>query len=753
MPALLVPGARRLPRILLALLPLAWVLLHASVGGGWQGLERLDALLQDTRTRLTLPRTLDTRIVIVDIDDRSLAEVGRWPWPRDQLARLVDELFDRQEVALLGFGRVFDAPDDSSGLARLRQLADQELRGVPAYAQQLRALAPRLDHDGRFAESLRDRPVVLSYHLTREAPGHTAGVLPAPVLTADSLRGHAVKVTPWSGYSANIGRLAQAAPAAGFLEPHTDPDGLVRAVPLLAQFEGHYHEALALAMYRVLLGLPPIEPGFAQAGFPARFHGLERLVLSSGASTVSIPVSEGVTARLPFRGPGGAAGGSFRYVSAADLLAGRLPASSLQGQLVLVGATAAGLDARLATPVGAHYPAIEVHATLLSGLIDGRLPVRPDYASGYGLLVLIGAGFLLALGLPALSVVRGIVLFVVVMVAIVGLNVWLAVMADLTLPLAPALLMATASFVLSLGYGVVQERRRRQALARVFGAEVSPELAQEMLADGPEPDVQAVRRELTVMFCDIRGFTRLSEVLDPPALQALLQGVLGELSQVIGRHGGTVDKYIGDCVMAFWGAPVDQPDHAHQAVVAALEVSQAVRAINARHLQQGLPAIEVGIGLNTGAVCVGDMGPPARRAYTVVGEAVNFAARLERWSVRYGVTVVAGEATQRAVPQVTWQELDRIRPRGRAHAVSVYTVPPWDPQRERVDTEALRTWSAFLKAYRAQDIASCERLLASLAQAPVVPSTLWALYAQRMTALQGRPLDPRWDGVTPADAT
>ncbi len=740
------PGNRRLPRILVALLPLAAVLVHVSLGGAWTALDRFDALLQDTRTRLTLPRTTDTRIVIVDLDDRSLAEIGRWPWPRNHLARLLDELFDRQGVALVGFGRVFDAPDDSSGLARLRELAERELRGVPAYRQQLRALEPRLDHDGRFAEALRDRPVVLGYHFTR---GHTTGVLPAPVLPADSLRGDAVRITEWTGYSANIARLAQAAPAAGFLESYTDPDGLVRAVPLLAAFDGQVREALALAMYRVLLGAPPVEPAFPQARFPARFQGLEHLVLRQGAGAVPIPVSEGVTARLPFRGPGGAAGGSFPYVSAADLLAGRLPAGSLEGRLVLVGATAAGLERGVATPVGENYPSIELHATLLSGLIDGRLPVRPDHASGYALLVLVGAGVVLALALPALSVAQGVVLFTGVILAIVGLNVWLAVMSDLTLPLAPALAMATSSYALSAGYGHVQERRRRRAWARVFGDEMPAEAAQQVLAE--PADLQAVRRDLTVMFCDLRGFTRLSESLSPAALQALMQRVLGQLSAVIGDHGGTIDKYIGDCVMAFWGAPVDQPDHARRAVAAALALSQVVRTINERHAREGLPAIAVGIGLNTGAMCVGDMGPLRRRAYTVVGEAVNLAAQLQRVSAQYGVTLVAGEATQRAVPEVLWQELDRVPTQGRLHAVPVYTVVAADPQEEAAAAEGLRTWSAFLRAYRSRDAVSCERLLESLARAPCVPPQLLHLYAQRVAELRGHVVDAGSHYMTPAD--
>jgi adenylate cyclase len=561
------------------------------------------------------------------------------------------------------------------------------------------------------------------------------------VLPAGSL-GQGVRLTEWTGYSANIDRLAQAAPAAGFLEPHADPDGLVRAVPLLATYEGRHHETLALAMYRMLLGSAAVEPGFPELRFPARFHGLEHLILRQGATPVRVPVSGGVTARLPFRAPGGAQGGAFRYVSAGDLLAGRVPAGSLEGKLVLVGATAAGLDARYATPVDAHYPAIELHASLLSGLLDGRLPVRPDYASGYGLLVLVGAGLLLALALPLLSTGQATLLFAAVLAGIVALNVWLAVMAGLLLPLAPALLMATSGFALSMGYEQAVQWRRRRELARLLGADAPTELMQRMLDDDLPAPMQAERRELTLMFCDVRGFTRLSEVLEPAAVQTLLQGALRELTDVIHRHGGTVDKYIGDCVMAFWGAPIDTADHARRAVAAAEGLSLAVRAINARHQRAGLPDIEVGIGLNTGAVCVGDLGPPQRRAYTVVGEAVNLAARLERLSVRYGVTLLAGEATQRALPELLWQELDRITGRGAAPAMPVYTLRTPEPGREQALTDELRTWSAFLKAYRAQDAASCERLLARLASQSAQPAPLQALYAQRVATMTGRPRSP-----------
>jgi adenylate cyclase len=744
----------RLPRILLSLLALVWALIQTSGGSTWRGVDRLDAALQDVRLRMTLPRTLDTRIVIVDIDEKSQTAIGRWPWRRDHLARLLDELFDRQQVALVGFGQVFDTPDDSSGLARLRHLAAHELRDVPALAPRLRALASRLDYDAQLARALSGRPVVLGYQFHRDASSGATGVLPAPVLTSDSWSGQTVQVSQWSSYRANIAPLAAAAPVAGFLDPQIDPDGRVRAMPMLAVHEGRYHEALALAMFRLFLGSPPIEPGFPAPSLVARYRGLEYLHLRQGATSVSVPVGQGVMARLPFRGLSGAHGGSFRYVSASDLLTGRLPEGSLQGALILVGATAAGLDTRYLTPVGADYPGIELHASLLSGLLDGRLPVRPDYAAGYGLLVVLGAGLLLALALPVLSVGWGTLLFAAVTAGIVGLNVWLSVAAGLTLPLAPALLMVAGIFALGLGYDYAVERRARRDLTRLFGAYVPPELVREMVRDPGHYGMQAVSQNLTVLFCDIRGFTQLSEGLEPIAVQSFLNRVLSRLTDVIGRHGGTIDKYMGDCVMAFWGAPLDRPDHARRAVAAALDLSQAVRVLNDEHRGQGLPEIEVGIGVNTGPMCVGDMGSPARRAYTVVGDAVNLAARLERLSAQYGVTVLVGEMTRREADDFDWLELDKVRLKGKVRAVTVYTpCRPGAPAHAAANDE-LRTWSALLKAYRAQDVSSCDRLLATLGTMPRTGPTpvRYALYAHRVAAMRGQPVDPEWDGATRVNA-
>ena len=378
--------ARHWRRMLVTLVPVVFALLHAMQWLPIGLVQRLDNLVYDARLRATMPGTTDGRIVVVDIDEKSLAELGRWPWARDKLADLTDALFTRHQVALVGFDVLFADADTSAGLGVLQQLADDELLRHPRWAARVQRLHAELDFDARFAQALLGRDAVLSYYFTSDRDGGMRGVLPAPVMAAGAFQGLPSHVTAWNGYGANVAPLAQAAPQAGFFNAITDSDGVVRSIPLIAQFQGQYYESLALAMFRRVLGQPAVVPGLGSI----QLHTAEHQKLT-------IPVDDRMATLVPFRGPGGPHGGAFGYVSAADVLAGRVPAGTLAGKIVLVGTTAPGLlDAR-PTPVGQVYPGVEVHANVLSGLLDGTRLVRPDYAAGFELLVLLLVGLLLAI--------------------------------------------------------------------------------------------------------------------------------------------------------------------------------------------------------------------------------------------------------------------------------------------------------------------------------------------------------------------
>ena len=736
------------PRILVTLLPLVFALLHASGAVRMGVLERLDNIIYDSRLRATMPRTLDERVVIVDIDEKSLAEIGRWPWSRNHLADLTVELFDRQKIALLGFDIVFAEPDESSGLKRLRELAQNELRDQPGFADKVRQLQPSLDYDAMFAKTLEGRAVVLGYYLTGDRDGFTSGVLPEPVMDKSVLQGRPIKFTTWNGYGSNIAPIAKAAPIAGHFNPIPESDGVVRSLPLIADLQGKYYESLSLAMFRLLAGLPTVTPGFPKERMLARsYQGLESIQLKLGNKMLAIPVDEQVAALIPFRGLGGPKGGSFKYVSASDLLSKAVPAESLKDKIVLVGTTAPGLQDLRVTPVSEVYPGVEAHANVISGLLDGKTLVKPDYAVGYDVVVLLFSGLILAFALPLVSATRAVILSVLVLAVVAGLNLWLYLGAGLVLPLASALVMGATAFALNMSYGYFVESRSKRELANLFGTYVPPELVDEMVKDPDSYSMAATNREMTVMFCDMRGFTKMSEQMEPIQLQALLNGVFTKLTGIIRANRGTIDKYMGDCVMAFWGAPVETTEHAHLAVKSAMEMANAVRGINEEHRAKGIPEIGIGIGVNTGNMCVGDMGSNIRKSYTVIGDAVNLGSRLEGLSKVYGVDTVVSESARKLAPAFGWQELDLVRVKGKDQAVAIFW-PVAPNNRIGAETESeLKTWASFLKAYRAQDWEQCDLLLMNLLRMNA-KKYLYHLYSERVASMRLLPFDLEWDGAT-----
>lgn len=664
------------------------------------------------------------------------------------MARLVDELFTRQKIAVVGFDVVFAEPDDSSGLKRLRQLSQQEFKDQPGFATRLSQIEASLDYDALFAKSLEKRPVVLGYYLTDDPGAKANGVMPAPVMDADLFKGRPNQTLHWESYGANIEPIARAAPLAGFFNTVPDRDGVVRSVPLVSEFAGKYYESLSLAIFRVVLGLPEVSPGFSQEKVLGRnYQGLESIVLKRDGKSLALPVDVRGAALAPYRGKGGPKGGSFGYISISDLLSGRMPAEQLRDKIVIVGTTAPGLLDLRVTPVDEAYPGVEAHANLISGFLDGKLLVKPDYSPGYEFVILLIAGLTLAFGLPMLSALRAILLSILVAGALIGLNLWLYVGSGLVLPLAGALLMTVTAFGLNMSYGYFVESRSKRELANLFGTYVPPELVDEMVKDPDHYSMAAANKELTVMFCDMRGFTKMSETMEPIALQELLNEVFSKLTNLIRNNRGTIDKYMGDCVMAFWGAPVALPQHAELSIKTALEMSEAIVSINEEHRVKGLPEIGVGIGVNTGMMCVGDMGSNLRRSYTVVGDAVNLGSRLEGLSKVYGVSIVVNESTRKLVPSYAWQELDKVRVKGKDQAVSIFCpIAPIDQIDDNVGTE-LKLWSALLKSYRAQEWDQCELHLLNLKRINA-KKYLYSLYTERVNSMKMLPFDPEWDGAT-----
>ena len=716
--------------------------------------------LYDLRLRLTMPGTRDQRIAIVDIDEKSLAEIGRWPWRRDRMAALVNTLFDYDQVRVLGFDIVMAEPDDSSGLRSLESLGKQELAADPAYLAALGRLRPQLDFDGAFAAALRDRPVVLGYYLSNE--GTSSGALPAPSVAAAVMAGRRTGIAAYRNHGGNLALFQSAAASAGHFNPVIDPDGSVRRVPLLARHDGQYYAAFSLALARAYYADPALEPLFSQSEERAGAQ-LEALALTdSGGRLATIAVDDNLAAWVPYRGPSG----SFAYYSAADVLARRVGPEQLRGKLVIIGTTAPGLRDLRTTPVGEIYPGMEVHANLVSGILDQRIKLRPDYGDAVELLLLGGLGMLMIFGFPWQSPVAATLATLTAFAVVIAGNLAMWQFVDAILPLAGLLFLGTALYSWNMAYGYFVESRAKLQITQRFGQYVPPELVSKMVQDPGNYSMESRKAELTVLFSDVRGFTTISEGLEPEQLAQLMNQYLTAMTLIIRRHGGTLDKYIGDAIVAFWGAPVQDPQHARNAVLAALEMQAALVGLNQKFAPLGWPEIQVGIGINTGQMTVGDMGSSVRLAYTVMGDAVNLGARLESKTKEYGVSILVGQGTQEAAGGIAFRELDCVQVKGKHHAVRIFQ--PLAPVEEggvkdatAMDTDTAEhatmpaatelLWTDLLKYYRAGNADAAQEAIERL-RVIDPDSRLYALYDERITALRHLPDGAIWDGITRFDS-
>jgi len=716
-------------------------------------IDRMDTFFAGLRMRLT-PAVHDPNIVIVDIDEKSIAEIGHFPWNRKIVAQLVTQLTQHYEVAAAGFDIVFPEADNTSGYDVLDRLAGHELKDVPGFRHQVEGMKEALDYDGLLAKALQGQPVVLGYNIAEE---QRKGSLPRPAFTVDDLHGRVVPAKESSGYLGNLARLQDAAANGGIFTAITDPDGILRQSALLMRIGDGYYPTLSLATAYVALNGRAIAPSFKQTADQLTAsekanNGLESLLMFVGDPgnkvPLVIPVGENLYDVIEYRGVGGPKGGAFSYVSASDVIAGRVPKEVLANHIILVGTTAPGLQDLRATPVNSEYPGVEVHANLIKSILDGSFKLRPDFADAIEGVQALLIGVLLAVLLAVLAPLPSMLLAVGAAGAVFGLNYWAYASQDWVLRMAVILLLIATLFVFNLAWGYLFEFRKSRALVSRFGEYVAPELVAEMAADPEKYNMDGESRELTVMFVDVRGFTTISEGLTPRALREYINLYLTAMSEDIrDAYRGTLDKYIGDAVMAFWGAPVAFPDHASRGVATALRMQESARRLNEDFIARAWPPLKIGIGLNTGLMHVGDMGSRIRRAYTVMGDAVNLGSRLEGITKVYGVGIAVGEATRAAAPEFAYRELDLVRVKGKHEPVAIFEPIVLDKDLPQEERDELARWQQALAAVRAQQWDAAQAIIDELkARSP--DRGLYSLYTDRIAYYRAHPPGSEWDGVT-----
>ena len=710
-------------------------------------LNQLDYILYDARLRLTMPSTMDDQVVIVDIDEKSIAELGHWPWGRFQLATLIDKMFNKYGVVVVGWDVALPEKDDSSGINVLERLTKNELKDNAGFQNAFRELRPKLDYDQIYADALKGKPVVLGYFFSAEDNAKEVAAIPEPVLPAGTFRGRPIEFIVYNGYGGNLPEFQQNAASAGHFNMVPDDDGIVRRVPMVVEFKGAYYESLSLAVMRTLMGNPNVTPGYPEEkyAFASKgYQGLEWLQLKKGDISLRIPVDRNVATLVPFRGDRG----SFKYISISDIVAERIKPDELKGKIALVGTSAQGLLDLRATPVNKVYPGVEVHANMIAGMLDGNLKQRPAYVMGAEFVLVLLSGAVMALLLPLLNPLKSLLTTALVLFFALATNLVVWHYGNLVLPLASGMLLIVMLFALNMSYGYFVESRSKRQFTELFGQYVPPELVDKMSENPEGYSMEGKKADLTVLFSDVRSFTTISESLAPDVLEQLMNEYFNAMTDVIrNQTQGTLDKYIGDAIMAFWGAPVEQADHAVRGVTAAIEMQRVLAEMRPRFKEKYQHDVFIGVGVSSGTMTVGDMGSDVRKAYTVMGDKVNLGARLEGLTKQYGVGILVAEDTKVSVPDVVFREVDRVRVKGKEEPVVIFEPVGAEGKVDKAVLEEIKLWNQVLKLYRAQDWDQAELQLFNLKkQAPDRP--LYELYAARIADYRKNPPGANWDGVT-----
>lgn len=700
-------------------------------------LTQLELWAYDARIRLFLPKTRDTRVVILDIDEKSLNAEGRWPWPRNKVATMVHQLFDRYQVRVVGFDIAFAEHDTSSGLPIFEALAKGELKDDPEYLAFFKGARASLDYDQILAGELAKWPTVLGVALGGKED--IAGTLPPPVFDIKALGDVDYRYYVSTGYSGNIAELQNAATATGHIYPAIDVDGITRRVPMFMRFKDGFYEALSLAIARTYLGNAPVR---LQMDEPRRIgNRKEGWMRAIRIGDVQIPLDRAMTAMVPYRDVGG-----FRYVSATDVIRGTLPADELKDKIIIVGTSAAGLVDLRATPIKEDLAGVEVHAALVSGILDGTIKNRPPEVLGLVVLVICVIGIPLAVVLPRLSAMWSTAAVAALLAAVTAANLYMWQSKNWVVPIASPLLMLVLLYFLNMVYGFFAEARSRRLITGLFGTYVPKELVAEMSKNPGEYSMKGESREMTVLFSDVRDFTSISEGLTPEGLKDLMNTYLTAMTEKVQAERGTIDKYIGDAIMAFWGAPLADADHATHALETAIAMQKGLRDLDAPFAKRGWPVLHIGVGLNCGMMSVGDMGSRFRRSYTVMGDSVNLASRLEGLTKEYGVGILVTENIVRKATGFVYREIDKVRVKGKHEGVAIF-----EPlgRKGEVGEETLKELDRFQKAldaYRAQRWDDAEKLLKNLAYA-APEAKLYKLYLERVAHFRRSPPPAGWDGV------
>ena len=645
---------------------------------------RLEMLFQDAHFQIRGPLQAGPEIVIAAIDEKSIDELGRWPWPRKVMAQLVEKLVAHQ-VKVIAFDVVFSSPDDSSGKQNLIQIKEQlkaKMGDEPLVNSVLNPLIEDSDNDAQFAAALQQsKRSVLGYYFYFKQDG-------LEHLSDKELQSYLqnIKSTQFNGFikssgeidlsamdfktgiavESSISMLSKNSRSAGYLNFDTETDGTLRKLPLIVKYKDkatdkdYFFPPLSMRILeRYLEGSLIVRVGEL---------GAEKVILDA-TDPIEIPINNSGELLVNFLG----SRGTFPYISITDLLHDRqnaIPQGSLKDKIVIIGATATALGDIKVTPFDPLYPGVEIQATVIDNVLHNNLLSKPDWILTFDLIYLIFLGIFLTLIYSRMKPVLGVMTCALVAAAQFGFSQWIFVSKGLwvtdVFPIFENIFIFSSLTI----YGYLTEKKERHFIENTFGKYMSPKVVDKLLEDPTGLKLGGEEKELTAFFTDLGGFTTFSEQLSAEELVNLLNEYLSEMTEILLKHEGTLDKYDGDAIKAFFGAPVYFEDHAKRACWVAVEMQEKLAT-----LREKRPELSMRIGVNTGMMVVGNMGSKNRMNYGMNGDSVNLAARLEGANKEYGTLILISESTyEQAREFIEAREIDYVRVVGRTNPTRIYEL-------------------------------------------------------------------------------
>ncbi|MBW2312309.1 MAG: adenylate/guanylate cyclase domain-containing protein [Deltaproteobacteria bacterium] len=711
-------------------------------------LELLELKTMDLRFISRGVRAPGGTVVLAVIDEKSLDAEGKWPWPRSKIAELIDYLSE-DGAKVIGFDIGFWEPDQNSNLAFIQQLESKigglrlKNKALNRFLEESRLLA---DNDLILANAIKrsKAKVVLGYffHMSPEDLGYQMdeetvsdrisqiGKSRYPV----QFFHRGTDIEPfYEAYvpESNLPILNEAADSSGYFTIIPDPDGVVRWSPLVMKCGEEIFAPISIMCIWHYLDGPQLIARVAP-------YGIEGVQLG----TINIPTNETGQMMINYLGPPQ----TFTHYPVTDIINNKYPIGEFKGKIVLVGATAVGMYDIRNTPFSPVYPGPEVHATVIDNILRGQFLDRPEWTKIFDLMAIILVGIFMGFVVPRLSAVKGIFFAIGLFIAYIFLARYLFVSHGLWFNMIYPLAALVILYISLTIYRYLTEERERRKIKGAFTYYVSSSVVNEMLKHPEKLKLGGDRKELSILFSDIRGFTTIAEGMSPEELVHLLNEYLTVMTDIVFKYDGTLDKYMGDAIMAIYGAPLDLPDHPSRACRSALEMMRELKKLNEKWVAEGKKPMDIGIGINTGPMMVGNMGSEQRFDFTVMGDSVNLGSRLEGANKSYKTNVIISEYTyERVKDEFLCMELDSVRVKGKKEPVKIYNLAGLKDLPE-VQHQTITRFNQGISLYRAQKWDDAIQVFENIT---AMDPNLYAaqVYIQRCHKLKKNPPPPEWDGV------